>query len=81
MSGPFGEVVKMPPHRPLTQKRYMTFRYLPDGVREITHPSGVVVRETREDRKRQRDDLLAMRDERTAQIAAMDLEESKINGQ
>ena len=74
--------------KPLAQTRYMTFRYLPaegspwrDGVREITHPSGVVVLETCEDRKRQRDDLLAMRDEITAQIAVMDAEESKINGE
>jgi hypothetical protein len=50
----------------------MTFRSLPDGAREITHPSGLKVIETREQRQTQRAEMVRMRNDLTMQIADLD---------
>lgn len=56
----------------------ITFRNLPDGAREITHPSGLKVIETRAQRQTQREGIVWMRDDLTMQIADLDAEEVKI---
>jgi hypothetical protein len=56
----------------------MTFKRLPDGAREITHPSGVKVIETREQRLQCRADLIQRIAEMTKELAAADVEEKAI---
>ena len=59
-------------------RRGMTFKRLPDGAREITHPSGVKVIETREQRLQCRADLIRRIAEMTKELAAADIEEKAI---
>jgi len=53
----------------------MTFKRLPDGAREITHPSGLVVVETRKQRLEQREYLARRAAEATRQLADFDAKE------
>ena len=56
----------------------ITFKTLPDFSREITHPSGVKVIETKKQRGEMRADLVAMIAEQTRQIADIDALEATI---
>ena len=56
----------------------ITFRTLPDGSREIAHPSGVKVIETLKQRQAMRAGIVAMIAEQTKQLADLDAEEVKI---
>jgi len=59
-------------------QRDMTFRNLPNGAREITHPSGVKVVETRQQRQAQRAEMVADRNDLDRRLADFDAEEVKI---
>jgi hypothetical protein len=50
----------------------MTFRFLPDGSREITHPSGLKVIETAKQRQDRRVEIVARIAEDTNQLKAID---------
>jgi len=56
----------------------ITFRAMPDGAREITHPSGVKVIETRAQRQLQRAEMVRMTDDLMRQIVDFDIQEEKI---
>jgi hypothetical protein len=58
----------------------MTFKRLPDGGREITHPSGLVVIETAKQRQAQRAELVSAAAEAQQRIKDFDAEEAKLNG-